>query len=713
MAEGKRSLKIEFIGDDKDATRAMRSIEGALGGLEKGAHGAGISLGTLAVAAAGVAAAVGGAVIVGKQLIGSFFESEVAAVRLKAVLRATGAEWFTSAQQIQGFSTELQHATGISDEEITNLQTLLLTFREIGPEVFQRTTEAALDMSLVFGQEVSGSAIQLGKALQDPIQGVTALRRVGVQMSDAQEELIKKFVESGEVLKAQEIILEEVEHQVGGVAREMGETGAAKVNRFANAIDDLKESLGEALFEGLEPLLDEAIAWAESDEARQFTQDLAQDIQDLGSALGDARAGVQDLHSALADVVNSGPFQIAIELAGSGAGLIATLLGAGVGGKLLGPGGALIGGGAGLVGSSPSTGIGDRVRRIIGDAAIGAGAGALAGAPIGGIGALPGAGIGAVVGAIGGALAEAVGRGQPGAGGQEIGKFVPVGGFEDIAASTGANLPEPPPGFAFDPNGNLVPKKRPFAAGPTAGKTAGGGGGGGGGREAEKLAREEAEAAARAARGAIVGSLLKGAPTGAFGVSPFRLPAETVAEFDAIQKQYTELAKGLKRAMAEMGLTMADLEITAGRDSEAFQEAQNRMDALRDAASRLDLMEELQLDPWRGEVEKMRDAIDEAAEASKRAAEELARLAEEGMALAAGIANRGMGAGVALSAGQATALAEEVARRNAEIGLSPLGRTLPAAATGGGGNNYGTVNVIVQHPPTAQNVLEWQALATG
>lgn len=87
----------------------------------------------------------------------------------------------------------------------------------------------------MFGQDLRSSAVQLGKALEDPVQGITALRRVEVSFSASQRELIGTLVETGQVAEAQRLILDALERQVGGAgtAKASGLTGAT--NRLADA----------------------------------------------------------------------------------------------------------------------------------------------------------------------------------------------------------------------------------------------------------------------------------------------------------------------------------------------------------------------------------------------------------------------------------------------------------------------------------------------
>ena len=140
-----------------------------------------------------------------------------------------------------------QKQTRFGDEAIINAQSLLLTFTKVGKDVFPDAIETILNMSEAMGQDLQQGVIQVGKALNDPVLGGTALRRVGVQLSKQQEQQVKDFVKVGDVAAAQKIILGELETQFGGVAKAAGETLAGSLDKMRNATGDAAESLGEAL----------------------------------------------------------------------------------------------------------------------------------------------------------------------------------------------------------------------------------------------------------------------------------------------------------------------------------------------------------------------------------------------------------------------------------------------------------------------------------
>jgi hypothetical protein len=83
----------------------------------------------------------------------------------------------------------------------------------------------------------------LGKALENPIRGLTALGKAGTTFTDQQKEQIRVLVESGNLLGAQTLILDEIESQYGGVA-EAAALGSVKMQL---AFGQIQDALGAAL----------------------------------------------------------------------------------------------------------------------------------------------------------------------------------------------------------------------------------------------------------------------------------------------------------------------------------------------------------------------------------------------------------------------------------------------------------------------------------
>jgi len=192
----------------------------------------------------------------GKQLVGAFNASQAVATQLNAVLKSTGDISGVTAGEATKLSEELAHVTTFSHESVLEAENLLLTFTNIGKTTFPEATKAVLDMSTALGQDTRDSAIQLGKALQDPVLGVTALRRVGVAFNETQRQTISNLVETGHGLEAQKMILKEVETEFGGSAEAIGQTFGGQLKILQNDLHDTQESMGQVLSAGFGPLVD-------------------------------------------------------------------------------------------------------------------------------------------------------------------------------------------------------------------------------------------------------------------------------------------------------------------------------------------------------------------------------------------------------------------------------------------------------------------------
>jgi hypothetical protein len=164
-------------------------------------------------------------------------------------LKSTGGAAGVTAKHVQNLAGDLSKVSAVDDEVIQSGANMLLTFKNIQGQRFDQAVTAALDLSAGFAA-ASGSSInmksgtiQLGKALNDPIAGMSALTRVGVQFSDQQEKQITRLTESGKLHKAQGIILQEVTSQFAGSAQAQATaTGTMRV-----ALENLAETIGKSL----------------------------------------------------------------------------------------------------------------------------------------------------------------------------------------------------------------------------------------------------------------------------------------------------------------------------------------------------------------------------------------------------------------------------------------------------------------------------------
>jgi hypothetical protein len=285
-----KNLRVSIGAEISGLVKGLNDSKTATKGAAREFDMMGAGLRSLAGAAAGL-------VTVSSIFRGIASSVEAANVQLQAVaavesrLRSMGdAAGFTS-QELQKMASGLQAVSLFGDEEIlTSVTQQMLTFGNVSGDVFRRAQQSALDLSTVLGTGLQNSAIMLGKALNDPVQGLTALRRVGVQFSNAQEAAIKSMVATNRVAEAQGVILREVEKQFGGAAQAAANAGTGPITQLKNAFGDLQEELGIQLLPSLNrlaTLLKDKITSKEAvDSLRDFAFALNMVIDGAITALG-------------------------------------------------------------------------------------------------------------------------------------------------------------------------------------------------------------------------------------------------------------------------------------------------------------------------------------------------------------------------------------------------------------------------------------------
>ena len=185
---------------------------------------------------------------------------EVQMGKLRAAVTATGGAAGLTAEDLDAMARRLDEATLGSAEGFRNAAIELTTFKSVGIDAFERTLMAAQDLADAGFGTVESATVQLGKALEDPIKGLTALTRVGVSFTEEQKAMIENFVKLGDVASAQNVILAAVEGQVKGVASAAGGGLAGAVDLVGKRMTDLKETIGSILLPILTTL---NLAWAD------------------------------------------------------------------------------------------------------------------------------------------------------------------------------------------------------------------------------------------------------------------------------------------------------------------------------------------------------------------------------------------------------------------------------------------------------------------
>ena len=228
-------LSMQTADFETDSARAAKIAAKRAKEIDAAFRKAGIAIGL----ALGAGVAVAGAAF--RKYIQNTIEAEKVQAQLLSRISDTGAIAGRSLEQLNAQAEKLQGRTIFDDEAIGGAQAMLLTFKDIRGLQFDKAVESALDLSTAMGTDLSSAALQLGKALNDPVAGLSALSRSGVQFSDDQKAAIKAMVEMGDKAGAQTLILRELDSQMGTAAEAARSTLGGALQGLSNDFDNLLE----------------------------------------------------------------------------------------------------------------------------------------------------------------------------------------------------------------------------------------------------------------------------------------------------------------------------------------------------------------------------------------------------------------------------------------------------------------------------------------
>lgn len=241
------------------------TLQNKLGGITKGFGGLGaIAAGALASFSIGSFA---------NASIQAFDSQAKSAAQLQAVLISTKGIAGKTFKELEDAASHFQKVTLFEDDQTMGAQSLLLTFTKVRGAIYDQAIPALLDFATAMKTTPEQAALQLGKALNDPVHGIAALRRAGVQFSEGQTAMIKKMIETNRIADAQKIILGELATQFGGSAEAAAKAGMGPITVMRHAFADQMERIGlmlSKIFQSLLPFIEKfidkmglAISWLE------------------------------------------------------------------------------------------------------------------------------------------------------------------------------------------------------------------------------------------------------------------------------------------------------------------------------------------------------------------------------------------------------------------------------------------------------------------
>lgn len=229
-------------GTGRDFRRMSRDIDSA----SRKSKGIGASFAKVSgafAAATGAVVATAGAFRFLADSVNEARTARKAVAQTAAVMRSMGRT--EAPKAVDNMIGRLETLSGIDGDNLREMTNVLFTFGNVTGDTFEKANELALDVSVAFGKDLTSSAVMVGKALNDPAKGLTALSRIGVQFTAQQTEQVKAMMAANDIAGAQAIIMAELTRQVGGSA-------AAQADQIALtqvAWDNFKEEIGNVLLD--------------------------------------------------------------------------------------------------------------------------------------------------------------------------------------------------------------------------------------------------------------------------------------------------------------------------------------------------------------------------------------------------------------------------------------------------------------------------------
>ncbi len=292
MSTGNPTVTVNLRAEDENLSSSLGQVEGKLNSFA-------VNMASMAVVAGAVFEGikkVSGAVA---DLIEISNVQESAMRRTVALYEASGRGGEEAAQKLFDYASALQKVSTFGDEATIAASKYLVIMQNLSEEALPRATQVSADLAAAMGEDISAAMQKVARAIEDPEQGMRALRSAGVQLSDEQQDLIKSLSALGETARAQDEIFSALEKRFSGAAQAELDTYAGKIKYLQNAWGDTKEVMGDVVKDGLTPLVETLI------ENQDILENLGEMIRAWGPAFEAAGGGIAILVEKLSDLYDT------------------------------------------------------------------------------------------------------------------------------------------------------------------------------------------------------------------------------------------------------------------------------------------------------------------------------------------------------------------------------------------------------------------------
>ena len=208
-----------------------------------------------------------------RTVIQNTIQAEQEQAQLAAVLLSTGEAAGFSQQRLNEMAEALAKTSTYSAGAITSAQTRLLSYTGVVGEVFPEAMQATIDMAARMGMSLEQSAETIGRALDIPSQGLTALTRQGFRFTEEQKKVVEQLERTGKTAEAQRIVLDALESSYGGAAAAARDTFGGAVASLRKALEEVTTGKDGSFTEARDAVLS-LTATLESDETKRSFETL-------------------------------------------------------------------------------------------------------------------------------------------------------------------------------------------------------------------------------------------------------------------------------------------------------------------------------------------------------------------------------------------------------------------------------------------------------
>jgi hypothetical protein len=260
MASDTKVLHVVVVGESSSAQRAIKDVGKSAEDTTKKTGGLSSHLGGLKTLISG------GLAIEGISKLGEFFgdsiqgaiDAEKATKVLNNQIKNLGPSGQAAFKDAKKFAEDFGASIGVDDDAIKPVEAKLASFPDAfkkgsdGADGMKRSVKAAFDLQAIGIGSASSNIIAIGKAMNDPIKGMTALNKSGVSFSGEQKKQIANYMKQGNLAAAQKILLSGIESNAKGAAV----AAASPMTKMKAALDNAGESVASVLLPMLGKLAD-------------------------------------------------------------------------------------------------------------------------------------------------------------------------------------------------------------------------------------------------------------------------------------------------------------------------------------------------------------------------------------------------------------------------------------------------------------------------